>query len=76
MTTKILQVARFTAQQVADAVARIYGAPIEVSVVELDGVLYYSVTRSDSKDLPTLLTCSQARLVDICAAASDVLRSL
>lgn len=74
MSQKILQVARFTAQQVADVVARTYGATIKCEVVEDNGVLYYAVSRSDSKALPTWLACSRATLVDIFAVATDVLR--
>lgn len=75
MSTKILNVARFTAQQVADAVTRTYGTPIKCEVVEHEGILYYSVSRSDSDAPPTLLACSRARLIDIFAVAVEVLQA-
>lgn len=54
----IEQVARFTAQQVADAIVHTYGPTVQVEIISGSAGLYYAVKIKGTQAKPLMLSCS------------------
>lgn len=62
---EIENVARFTAQQVADAAFQAYGPSVKVEVISGTAGLYYSLTLVNSKAKPLMLSCAHTTLEQV-----------
>jgi hypothetical protein len=58
-------VARFTAQRVADAVIHAYGPTVQVEVLSGPAGLYYSVKLVSSDEKPLMLSCSTTTMEQV-----------
>lgn len=63
---KTEQVARFTAQQVANAIVHIYGPTVQIEVVSGPAGLHYAVKIKGTKADPLMLSCSTFDFEQIC----------